>query len=105
VGSKSDTLRVTTVDRATIWPRRNDFGNDPVTVSYQHSLAAGGVPHIFAELVLERLEPDRPYWKKVAARGYFANRWNRRRARGATTGSIAALKSTSFDDNFNAEEV
>ncbi len=46
--------------------RRPDLGDDTVAVGDQHGLAAGGKPHVFAELVLEQLEPDSAQMEEVA---------------------------------------
>jgi hypothetical protein len=53
--------------------RWTKLGYDAIAVRDQHSFASSRQPDVFAELVFEQFDPDRPNALKVATGSYFVN--------------------------------
>jgi hypothetical protein len=54
--------------------RWTKLGYDAIAVRDQHGFASSRQPDVFAELVFEQFDPDRPHALKVATGSYFVNR-------------------------------
>lgn len=54
-------------------PGRTKLGHDAIAVRDQNGFASGRQPDIFAELVFEQFDADRPHAIKVATGSYFVN--------------------------------
>ena len=51
-------------------PRRDELSDNPIAISHQNRFAPGGQSHIFAEFVLEGLNPNGAHAIEVATLGY-----------------------------------
>src|SRR4029077_8745964 len=52
-------------------PRRHDLGDDTAAVGDHDGLTFRGQPDVFAQLVLQNLQPDGVHHLRVASRSYF----------------------------------
>jgi hypothetical protein len=54
---------------------RTKLGHDAIAVRDQNDFASGSQSDVFAELVFEQFDADRPHVAKVATGSYFVNRF------------------------------